>query len=79
MNKQNRGSLLAGSGCLLGILPIIIALVGGLVTGGNPWSEGSGAGSVIWLMFLTLPIGLIVFIVGLVLRARDKRKPTPTD
>lgn len=77
MNKRNRGSWMAGSGCLFAFLPIITALIGGLVTGGNPWSESSGAGSVIWLMFLTLPIGLIVFIVGLVLRARDQHKQTP--
>lgn len=77
MNKRNRGSWMAGSGCLFAILPIMIALIGSLVTGGNPWSEGSGTGSVIWLMFLTLPIGAIVFIVGLVFRARDNREQTP--
>ena len=35
--------------------------------GGNMWSEGGdGGGSAIWLMILTLPLGLVIGIVGLV-------------
>ncbi len=35
--------------------------------GGNMWSEsGSGGGSAIWLMFLTIPFGFIALIAGLV-------------
>ncbi len=30
------------------------------------WDEGSGTGAYIWFMFLTLPVGLLLVVIGLV-------------
>ena len=45
--------------------PLLIAYLS-TPAGGNMYSEGSGGGSAIWLMFLTFPIGTAVCIQGLV-------------
>lgn len=29
------------------------------------WDEGSGTGGYIWLMFLTLPVGFVLVVIGL--------------
>lgn len=50
--------------------------------GGNMWSEGgNGGGSAIWLMFMTIPLGflgllagIIVLIIGLVKLSQEKKK-----
>jgi hypothetical protein len=31
------------------------------------WDEGSGTGGYIWLMFLTLPVGFLLVVIGLVM------------
>lgn len=45
--------------------PLLIARLS-TPAGGNMYSEGSGGGSAIWLMFLTIPGGAAVCIQGLV-------------
>jgi hypothetical protein len=38
------------------------------------WDESSGTGTFIWLMFLTLPVGLLLVVIGLVMAlVRRKR------
>jgi TRAP-type C4-dicarboxylate transport system permease small subunit len=38
------------------------------------WDEGSGTGAYIWLMLLTLPVGFVLVVIGLVLKVvRIKR------
>jgi hypothetical protein len=32
------------------------------------WDEGSGTGAYIWLMFLTLPVGSLLVLIGLALQ-----------
>ena len=31
------------------------------------WDEGSGTGGYIWLMFLTLPVGSLLVLIGLIM------------
>jgi hypothetical protein len=31
------------------------------------WDEGNGTGGYIWLMFLTLPVGFLLVVIGLVM------------
>ena len=33
------------------------------------WDEGSGTGGYIWFMILTLPVGLLLVVIGLVIKA----------
>ena len=43
--------------------------------GGNIFSEGGGGGgAALWGLLLTLPVGAVVSIVGIVLWAANKRK-----
>jgi hypothetical protein len=55
------------AGLILAISPILLAFVSSLFQGGSMWDEGSGTGAYIWLVFLTLPVGLLLVVVGLVL------------
>jgi hypothetical protein len=55
------------AGLIFAISPILVAFVSSLFQGGSMWDEGSGTGAYIWLVFLTLPVGLLLVVVGLVL------------
>ena len=61
-------------GLLFAVSPILLAFVTSLFQGGSMWDEGSGTGTFIWLMFLTLPVGLLLVVIGLVMAlVRRKR------
>ena len=65
--KIRRGGILILSGVFVGTLPLIVALIEGVVSGYSPFSEGSGSGAVLWLLVFTLPIGFIISVIGVVL------------
>ena len=52
---------------IFAISPILLAFVTSLFQGGSMWDEGSGTGGYIWFMFLTLPVGFFLVVVGLVM------------
>ena len=55
-------------------LPLLLAFITGLIQGVSMWDEGSGTGAYIWLMILTLPVGFVLVVIGLVLKViRIKR------
>ncbi len=61
-------------GLLFAFLPLMLAFVLGLIQGVSMWDEGSGTGAYIWLMILTLPVGSVLVVIGLVLKViRIKR------
>jgi hypothetical protein len=31
------------------------------------WDEGAGTGGYVWFMFLTLPVGFLLVVIGLVM------------
>jgi hypothetical protein len=74
-NKQSLvGKWLSGSGCLFALAPIALAILSTPI-GGNVFSTGGdGGGAALFLLMLTLPLGGIVSIVGIVLWATSKRK-----
>jgi uncharacterized membrane protein YhaH (DUF805 family) len=55
------------AGLLFAISPILLAFITSLFQGGSMWDEGSGTGGYIWLMFLTLPVGSLLVLIGLVM------------
>jgi len=55
------------TGLIFAISPILLAFVTSLFKGGSMWDEGSGTGGYIWFMFLTLPVGFFLVVVGLVM------------
>jgi TRAP-type C4-dicarboxylate transport system permease small subunit len=56
------------AGLIFAISPILLAFITSLFQGGSMWDEGSGTGAYIWLMFLTLPVGSLLILIGLVLQ-----------
>jgi len=55
------------AGLIIAISPILLAFITSLFQGGSMWDEGSGTGAYIWLMFLTLPVGSLLVLIGLVM------------
>jgi len=55
------------AGLILAISPILLAFVTSLFQGGSMWDEGSGTGTFIWFMLFTLPVGLLLVVIGLVI------------
>ena len=54
-------------GLIFAISPLLLAFVTSIVQGGSMWDEGSGTGGFIWFMLLTLPVGLLLVLIGLVM------------
>ncbi len=54
-------------GLIFAISPLLLAFVTSIFQGGSMWDEGSGTGGFIWLMLLTLPVGLLLVLIGLVM------------
>ncbi len=62
------------TGLIFAISPIVLAFVTSIFQGGSMWDEGSGTGAFIWLMFMTLPIGLLLVVIGLVMALVRRRR-----
>jgi hypothetical protein len=62
------------TGLIFAISPIVLAFVTSIFQGGSMWDEGSGTGAYIWLMFMTLPIGLLLVVIGLVMALVRRRR-----
>jgi hypothetical protein len=61
------GAILNLVGLAFAFSPFFLAVIAAAASGGNPLSEGGGGtGAVMWLMILTLPLGAVVSVVGLV-------------
>lgn len=79
--KQARHWLISASiiaGILIAVSPIIRAFVGSFGSDSSMFNESNGSGAAIWLVFMTVPLGFIVSIVGVIIgsvlqsRARAK-------
>ena len=55
-------------GLVFAFAPLLIAFVTGLIQGVSMWDEGSGTGAYIWLMFMTLPVGFVLVVIGIVMK-----------
>jgi hypothetical protein len=62
------------AGLIFAISPILLAFFTSLFQGGSMWDEGSGTGAYIWLMFLTLPVGSLLILIGLVMMVVRKTR-----
>ena len=74
-NKKNLvGKWLSGSGCLVALSPIAMAILATPI-GGNVFSTGGdGGGAALFLLLLTMPVGALVSIVGIVLWSTNQRR-----
>jgi di/tricarboxylate transporter len=55
-------------GFFIAFLPIVLAFITSVFQGGSMWDEGSGTGRYIWLMMVSVPLGLLLVLIGLVKR-----------
>jgi hypothetical protein len=62
------------TGLILAVSPILLAFVTSLFQGGSMWDESSGTGTYIWLMFLTLPVGFLLVVTGLVMALLRRKR-----
>ena len=67
--KKRRSPLVLG-GMIFAISPLLFSLVASIFVD-NAFDESTALGATPWLMFLTLPIGVVIVIVGLATGARD--------
>jgi hypothetical protein len=67
--KKRRSPLVLG-GVIFGISPLLLSLVASIFVD-DALNESTALGSTPWLMFLTLPIGFVIVIVGLATGARN--------
>ena len=74
-NKMNTvGRWLSGGGCLFALLPVPIAILTTPI-GGNMFSTGGdGGGTALFGLILTLPLGAVAFVIGLVLWINNRTK-----
>ena len=61
-------------GLIFAISPILLAFVTSLFQGGSMWNESSGTGTFIWFMFLTVPVGFLLVLIGLVMALLPRRR-----
>ncbi len=61
-------------GLIIAISPILLAFVTSLFQGGSMWNESSGTGTFIWSMFLTVPVGFRLVLIGLVMALLCRRR-----
>jgi hypothetical protein len=61
-------------GLIFAISPILLAFVTSLFQGGSMWNESSGTGTFIWFMLLTLPVGFLFVLIGLVMALPRRRR-----
>ena len=57
---------LVRAGLLVAVFPIICAFLFSLFNGGSMFDEGSGGGGYLWLLMITVPIGLLLIVIGLI-------------
>jgi uncharacterized membrane protein len=55
------------AGLVFAISPILLAFITSLFQGGSMWDEGSGTGVYLWFLMMTLPVGFVLFVIGLVM------------
>jgi hypothetical protein len=57
---------------VVGFSPLLIWLIASLLSGGYQ-NETTSVGAIPWLTFFTMPVGFLVFMVGLVLALSRRR------
>ena len=67
-------SVLVRVGILVTVAPIICAFLYSLLKGGSMFDESAGGGAFLWLLILTLPIGLILIAVGVIVELNRRPK-----
>ena len=62
-------------GLFITVLPILLAFVTSLINNVSMFDEGSGSGGYLWLLMGSVPIGLILVVIGAVVALFKRLKP----
>ena len=62
-------------GLIIAFLPIALAFITSLINGTSMFDEGSGSGGYLWLLIVTVPIGLLLVVIGAILALFKRLKP----
>jgi uncharacterized membrane protein YhaH (DUF805 family) len=68
-------SFLFRAGQFVVVSPIIGAFLYSLLAGGSMFNESTGGGAFIWGLFITVPIGLILIAIGVIVESSKRSKP----
>jgi uncharacterized membrane protein YhaH (DUF805 family) len=62
-------------GFLVALSPIIAAFVFSLFNGGSMFDEGAGGGGYLWFLMISLPVGLLLVLIGVIVMVFRRFKP----
>jgi len=62
-------------GLFITVLPILLAFVTSLINNVSMFDEGSGSGGYLWLLMGTVPIGLLLIVIGAIVALFKRLKP----
>jgi uncharacterized membrane protein YhaH (DUF805 family) len=62
-------------GLFVAVVPIIGAFLYSLLKGGSMFDESAGGGGFLWLLIFTLPIGLMLIAIGVIVELTKRSKP----
>ena len=63
------------AGLVIAFLPIAIAFITSLIGNVSMFDEGSGSGGYLWLLMITVPIGLLLVVIGAIVALFKRLKP----
>ena len=62
-------------GLVIAFLPIVLAFITSLISRSSMFDEGSGTGTYLWLLIMSVPIGLLIILIGVIVKFFKGRKP----
>ena len=61
-------------GLIIAFLPIALAFITSLLNGTSMFDEGSGSGGYLWLLMGSVPLGVAIFVIALIVRLIKRTK-----
>ena len=61
-------------GLIIAFLPIALAFITSLINGTSMFDEGSGSGGYLWLLMVTVPVGMVIFVIAAIVKLAKGRK-----
>ena len=55
-------------GFFIAVLPILAAFLSSLFLDGSMFDEGSGGGGYLWFLMVSLPLGFLIVVAGLIVK-----------
>ena len=59
---------------IVAFLPIALAFITSLLNGTSMFDEGSGSGGYLWLLMGSVPLGVAIFVIALVVKLAKRTK-----